>query len=55
MAKHYVSVTVKLEIDTGDSDEEQVGHIVNECDYSFTSTVKGTEILETEITDFEVI
>lgn len=52
MRKVYVEVKVKLIINADDGVE--IGEIIQEMDYGFTSQTDGADIVDTEIKDFEV-
>lgn len=49
-------VTVKLEMRIVMSVDEgvEISHVVNELDYQINDTTTAADILDTEITDFEV-
>jgi len=50
-------VTVKLEMNVVMSVDEgvEVSEVVNELDYNVNDTTTAADILDTEITDFEVV
>ena len=49
-------VTVKLEVRIVMSVDEgvEISHVVNELDYQINDTTTTADILDTEITDFEI-
>ena len=51
-----VSVFVRFVLEVENEDEElDVGTALDEMDYSFSPTTDGTEIVYTELRDYEVI
>ena len=50
-------VTVKLEVRLVMSVDEgvEISHVVNELDYQINDTTTTADILDTEITDFDVV
>jgi hypothetical protein len=52
MRKVYVDITVKLvlEIDEG----IELGEVINELDYNFTSTIDSATVVDSEIDNFEI-
>ena len=51
--KVYVQVTVRLIIDMEEGVE--VGDVIQEMDYNFTSTIDNTKVVDSEITEHEVV
>lgn len=52
MRKVYVNVIVRLVIDVEEGIE--IGNIINEMEYDFTSFTEGANIQDSDIIDFEV-
>lgn len=51
--KVYVNVTTRIIIDMEEGIE--VSDVISEMDYNFTSNTDNADIVDTEISDFEVI
>ena len=52
MSKVYLDITTRVIVDT---DLTSVGDIVDSLDYSFYGADENVEVLETEITNFNVV
>ena len=53
--KVYVDVDVTVRLIINMDEGIEVTDVINNCDYSFTSTNEGVDIIDTEIKDFEVM
>lgn len=52
MRKVYVDVTVKLILEMDEGIE--LDEVINELDYSFTSTIESATVVDSEIDNFEI-
>lgn len=52
MRKIYVLVQTRLVIHA--NDDVEVGEVIQEMDYDFTSKTDGADIVDTEIVDYEL-
>jgi len=52
MRKVYVDVSVRLVINIDEGVD--IGDVINEMEYSFSDTTTNADIVDTEITGFEV-
>ena len=50
--KVYVNVTVRVIMEV--ENDVEISDVISEMDYSFTSSTTGADIVETEISDYEV-
>ena len=53
MRKVFVNVTVRLVINADEGVD--IGEVVNEADYNFTSNNTGADIVDTEIVSQEIV
>jgi hypothetical protein len=53
MRKVYVTVTVRLTINQDDG--VSIKDVIDEMEYGFTSQTEGADVIDEEISDFEVI
>jgi isocitrate/isopropylmalate dehydrogenase len=53
MRKIFVNLTVKLEIDA--DEDVEVSEIIDNLDYSFVSDPNNSDVIDTEIIDYDII
>jgi hypothetical protein len=53
MRRTYVEAKVRITIDGGDGGVE-ISKAIEEMDYNFTSQTEGVNIVDTEITEYEI-
>lgn len=51
--KVYLDVKIRLILNVDEN--QNIGDVVDEMDYAFTTKQEGVDILDTEMTDFEIV